>query len=207
MRISSKRTLTLVVALLALTVALAGCSNEVAVNGSKVVRGVEPVDFTSGEIYNGFVAPKKVEGGVSELLPDFPEELVVYPGGLYNEHDSFAGVNGVPFDYGASMFDNFDLFRDDEANPNDFGLNISTDAESDEQLAEWFVSEMEARGWTITEYEVKDDLAETVIKGENNGNVMEALIYIGGNGPGYTRTEEIPENWDYVVFAMVLDLA
>ena len=207
MRIGRKKALTLVVALLALTVALAGCSNEVAVNGSKVVRGVEPVDFTSGEIYSGFVAPVKVDGGVDELLVDFPTDLVPYPGGLYNEHQSFAGSEGLRFDFGTCMLHNIELFREDEENPNDFGLNISTDAESDEQLAEWYVSELEARGWTVTEYEVKSVEAETVIKAEKDGNLLEAIIYIGGNGPGYTRTEEIPDNWDYVVFAMVLDLA
>ena len=207
MRIGKKKALTIVVALLALTVALAGCSNEVAVNGSKVVRGAETVDFTSGDLYNGFVAPVKVDTDVSELLPNFPVDIVPYPGGLYNSHQSFVGSEGGRFDYGSCMFHSLELFRDDVENLNDFGLNISTDAENDEQLAEWYVGELESRGWTITAHEVKTVEAETVIKAEKDGNLLEALIYIGGNGPGYTRTEEIPDNWDFVVFAMVLDLA
>ncbi len=206
MRIGRSKALTLIVTLLALTVVLAGCGNGVAVNGSKVVRGVDVVDFTSGDVYDGFVAPKLVNGGISALLVDFPVDEIPVPGGLYNSHQSFNGAEGIRFDYGSCMFHNMDTFRDDTENPNSYGVNISTDAPSDEELAEWFKGELEGRGWTITEYEVKEVAAETVLKAEKGNASLEMLAYVGGNGPGYNRTDEIAENWDFVVFALLVDL-
>lgn len=208
MRISRKKVLTLVVALMVLTVALAGCNvDEVAENPSKVVRGAEePIDFKSGDLWHGFVTPEIAED-MSVLLVDFPSDEVPVPGGFFMEHQSFAGSEGLRLDYGSCMFNYMEMFREDEENPNDFGVNIGTDAPSEEALVEWYMDELEEYGWEITEHEVKEDLYETVVKAEKNGSQMEVLVYVGGDGPGYERTDEITDQWDYVVFAMLLDLA
>jgi hypothetical protein len=197
----------LLVMILILAVSAAGCSGGGGLeNPSKVVRGVEFVDYTSGELYSGFVAPQKVEGGMAELLTNFPADEIPVPGGLFNDHQSFAGDEGLRFDYGVCMFHHLDTFRDDEDDPNDFGVNISTDAPSDQELAEWYRDELEDRGWNIVKFVVDEEMAESRIRAEKGPQVIKVLIYAGGNGPGYTRTDDIPEDWDFIVFAMLLDL-
>lgn len=205
---SSKSKLSLLlVMILILAVSAAGCSGGGGgENSSKVVRGVEVVDYTSGELYSGFVAPQKVEGGMAELLTNFPADEIPVPGGLFNDHQSFAGDEGLRFDYGVCMFHHMDTFRDDEEDPNDFGINISTDAPSDQELAEWYRDELEERGWNIVKFVIDEEMAESRIRAEKGPQVIKVLIYEGGNGPGYTRTDDIPEEWDFIVFAMLLDL-
>ena len=85
---SSKSKLSLLlVMILILAVSAAGCSGGGGgENSSKVVRGVEVVDYTSGELYSGFVSPQKVEGGVAELLTNFPAEEIPVPGEIGRAH-------------------------------------------------------------------------------------------------------------------------
>jgi hypothetical protein len=197
----------LLVMILIFAVIAAGCSGgDTLANPSKVVRGVEIVDYTGGELYSGFVAPQKVDGGIAQLLTGFPADEIPVPGGLYNDHQSFAGAEGLRFDYGVCMFHHLDTFRDDEEDPNDFGVNISTDAPSDQALAEWYRDELEDRGWSIVKFVVDEQMAESRIRAEKGEQVIKVLIYEGGNGPGYTRTDDIAEEWDFIVFAMLVDL-
>jgi len=197
----------LLVFILVLVVTVSGCARgDTLMNPSKAVRGVEKVDFASGDLYSGFVSPQIVDGGLDVLLENFPADEIPIPGGLFNEHQSFAGQEGLRFDYGTCMFHHLDTFRDDEENPNDFGVNISTDADSDQELAEWYRDELLARDWTIVKFVVDETMAESRIRAEKGTQTIKVLIYQGGNGPGYTRTEEIADEWDFVVFAMLLDL-
>ncbi len=211
MKITRTKILMVTAVILTLAMAVAGCApvteDPEPLGGSKVVLGLEdPVDFRSEDLYYGHVEPEMIED-LTVVLERFPAADVPYPGGLLNEHQTWDGEDGLRVDYGADMFDYMDMFREDEDNPNDFGVHIATDAESDEEVAEWYRDELEAHGWTITEYDVKEVEAETHIKAEKDGDQLEVLIYMGGDGPGYERDEAIEERWDYAVFALLMDLA